>query len=259
MSTVQLASAVFKADPKREKALTPDENGYYTFLLGALNCYNSYGAYYVARNVIEIFNQSSELTRRIKNGQLRGELGHPKRTADMDLDAWLRRAVDIDPKHVCCHFSEIWLDTEFGKKHPEYKNPDMIAVYGKVKPAGVHGHVLQASIDNPKENVAFSVRSLTDDRWVRNRLEKTILSVITYDYVNEPGKALANKWDTPTMEERSPTILQSDKLIQVLKRNQDNSISTESSRSFVKETIARLEKMSVYDHVSGHDSRVTQW
>jgi hypothetical protein len=259
MSTVQLVNGVYKAEAGIEKGLKPDENGYYTVILGGLNCYNSAGAYYVARNSTELFTSSSELMRRIKTGQLRGELGHPKRDPGSDLQSWLARAMTIDEQKVACHISEVWLDHSFGKNNPKMNNPDLVAIYGKVRPSGPFGQCLKETLENPKENAAFSIRALTEDKRVNGRLEKTLVQIITWDYVNEPGLSLANKWGTPTLEDRVSTILESSDMVDILQRGVDLKISQESASPVIQDTIKRLKKMAPKDHISSQRSVIDRW
>lgn len=259
MSAVQLINGVYKANPNQQKEQVPDENGYYTLIVGGLNCFNSYGAYYVAKNSIELFNSSSDLMRRINGGQLRGELGHPKREPGTDLNSWINRAMTIEEKNVCCHISEVWLDLEYGKKNPEHKNPYLVAIYAKVRPAGPHGPILKAAFENPKENVGFSIRSLTDDRRVGGRLEKTLVQVITWDYVNDPGISMANAWSTPTVEDHVSTVLESDVVVDVLKRNNNIHTSNESGSMLRNDTIERIERMSNKEHIGKRQSVLDRW
>jgi hypothetical protein len=48
--------------------------------------------------------------------------------------------------------------------------------------------------------VCFSVRSLTDDKIEGGRLVKHIRTIVTWDYVNEPGIDIARKWNSPSLE-----------------------------------------------------------
>lgn len=177
--------------------LTPDTDGYYELLLGGLECYNSSGAFYPMKDAKRLFESSSSLMRRIADGSCRGELGHPKRESGQDMRSFLSRVSTIYEDQVCCHFRDVHLDNAI-IKDPSGK--EVVAVVGYVKPSGPKGVSLGESLDNPKENVCFSVRSLTDDRMERGQLVKHIRSIITWDYVNEPGISFAKKWMTPSLE-----------------------------------------------------------
>jgi hypothetical protein len=162
--------------------LKPDDDGYYTLVIGGLNLFNSVGEYYTADGARQLFEQSSTFMRRIKNGCLKGEMGHPKRLPGMSMDDYLRRIMTIEETNVCCHFKEIWLDEQYGKNHPEFKNPSMIAIMAKLKPTGPKGPSLQKSLDNPNENVCFSIRAFTKDYAVRGVINRVLDQVYSWDF-----------------------------------------------------------------------------
>ena len=181
--------------------LAPDENGYYELVVGGLNTYNNTGAwYYTIEGVRELFGPGSILHRRIANGCLRAEVNHPKQKPGESNEAFFNRMLDIDLNNTCAHFKEIWLDEEFGKKNPQYKNPNLVAIMAKVKPAGPKGQMLQESLDNPSENVCFSIRALADEGYVGGKRLRVLKEVVTIDYVNEGGIVVASKWDSPATE-----------------------------------------------------------
>ena len=76
MSIVRFTASKLLSTGKKG-TLTPDSEGYYTQNIGALNCLNSVGELYVLEGAKELFQSSSGLMRRINNGALRGENGHP--------------------------------------------------------------------------------------------------------------------------------------------------------------------------------------
>ncbi len=81
---------------------------------------------------------------------------------------------------------------------------------GEVRPSGPYGQVLKDALDNPHENVYFSVRSLTVDDMMRG--VKYTRDIVTWDFVNEGGIYNANKYYSPALEsfsevEVTPTLL----------------------------------------------------
>ena len=190
--------------------LKPEADGYYEMILGALDFYNSAGAFYDLDSAKDRFKASSSLMRRIANGALRGEYGHPKKLPGQTERDFMKRICDIYEDRVSHHIREVRIDytsvkTDDGKP--------CIAIIGMVKPCGPHGAALQASIDNPKENVCFSIRSLTDDVIEGGKWFKHLKVIITWDYVNEPGLSIATKWKAPSLESFaetrfSPTIVE---------------------------------------------------
>lgn len=221
----------------KKGVLTPDDNGYYEMIIGGLNVYNSAGEYYVYEGAKQLFEQSSSFMRRIKTGCLKGELGHPKRIPGMSMDDYLNRIMTIEETNVVCHFADIYLDTEFGKKRPEYKNPNLVAIIGKFKPAGPHAAVLKASLENPKEEVCFSIRALTRDQYQNGRNERTLVQVVTWDGgITEPGINIARKWHSPGLESLNETPVTISQ-IQHLAETTGNEIAIESNKSLASETL----------------------
>lgn len=180
---------------------TPDKDGYYDIVIGGLNTHNNSGSwYYTANKVLELFGPGSLLHRKISNGCLRGEVDHPRQMPNEKYDDYLDRMMSIDLNNVCAHFKDVWIDKDFGKNHPKLGNPDLIAIMGKVKPAEPKGAILKQALENPSENACFSVRSLASQELTGGKIVRTILEIITFDFVNEGGLTMASKWDSPATE-----------------------------------------------------------
>lgn len=177
--------------------LKPDENGYYTVVLGALDTYNSAGDFYPFESAKELFKESSSLMRRIKNGACRAEYGHPKKVPGMTDREFLSRILTIHEDKVCCHIKEVTIDSNSVKGAD---GKPVLAIIGKIKPSGPYGQVLKEQLENKDENVCFSIRSLTRDVFDGRVNRKNLMQVICWDYVNEPGIAVANKYQSPSLE-----------------------------------------------------------
>lgn len=195
-NTATYACTALKGTNKQGK-LTPDENGYYELVLGALNFFNSVGAFYPFEPAKQIFEESSSLMRRINDGALRGEYGHPKKQPGMSLRDYVARILEIQEENICCHIKEVRLDQN--SVFDDNGKP-VLAIIGKVKPSGPKGQALKESLENPDENVSFSIRSLTRDIMVGGIIHKHLKTVVTWDYVNEPGLNIAKKWNAPSLE-----------------------------------------------------------
>jgi hypothetical protein len=165
--------------------------------VGALNVFNSAGQYYVYEQAKNLFQSSSQLMRRVSKGALRGEYGHPKKLPGMSDEQFAHRVLSIYEESVCCHFKEITLD--FDRVKDENGKP-VIAIIAKVIPSGPKGPALAASLDNPNENVCFSIRSFTDDYRDRGITKRVLKTIVTWDYVNEPGISVAEKFKAPALE-----------------------------------------------------------
>lgn len=177
--------------------LKPDADGYYEVVLGALDMHNNSGQFYPFQSAKHAFESSGSLMRRIQNGALKGECGHPRKLPGMSNRDFIGRVLDVYEPNVSHHIKEITLVRDKVKdKNGKY----CIAIMGKVKPAGPRGPALAAALENPDENVSFSIRSLTQDEITPSSWTKHIKTVVTFDWVNEPGMHVANKYSAPGLE-----------------------------------------------------------
>lgn len=182
--------------------LKPDADGYYELVLGALDFFNSAGAFYDMESAKDRFKASSSLMRRIANGALRGEYGHPKKLPGQTERDFMKRICEIHEDKVSHHIREVRIDYTSIKNE---KGQPIIAIIGKVKPCGPYGQSLKESLENGKENVCFSIRSITDDVIEGGKWFKHLKIIITWDYVNEPGISVATKWKAPGLESLQET------------------------------------------------------
>lgn len=226
--------------------LTPDANGYYETVLGGLNTLNSVGQYYVLEGAEELFLSSSIFMRRVKNGCLKIEVEHPMQ-GGMSDDAYVDRLLRIDLNQVCGHISELWLDKDFGKKNPFFNNPNLVGIIGKVKPSGLKASALEAAINNPRENVCFSIRSFTRN-YVQNRRTYRVLdTVVTFDLVNEGGIEAASKWSSPVLESIHDRIVTSAQIQRVVDNSvQKGLIGVEDSRELALEVLQSLKTPKIF-------------
>lgn len=204
MSLIRFTETKLKTTGK-QGVIEPDGDGYYDLVIGGLNVLNSANEYYTHSGSKELFEGSSVFMRRVKNGCLKGELGHPKFMPGMTKDEFIDRILRIEETNVCAHYADITLDTDYGKNNPKFGNPQLVAIVAKVKPSGPKSQSLQDSIGNPKENVCFSIRALTRDKVINGRNNRTLVQIVTFDHVTEPGIMVANKWDSPGLESMSET------------------------------------------------------
>jgi hypothetical protein len=178
-------------------ALKPDADGYYTVVLGGLNVFNSVGEYYTADGVKQLFEESSLLMKRVKRGKLRGECGHPKQMPGEKLRDYSNRLFLINERNASHHIAEIWLESDSVK---DESGRPVIAIMGKVCPSGPQGDALKKQLDNPKENVCFSIRAFTDDDLINGVVHRRLKNIITWDWVNDCGIAVAEKYYSPACE-----------------------------------------------------------
>lgn len=177
--------------------LKKDANGYFEVIVGALDVYNSAGQLYVYEQAKNLFESSSQLMRRVSRGALKGEYGHPKPLPGMTNDQFANRVMSVYEENTCCHHKEITLDFDRVK---DEKGKPVIAIISKVCPSGPHGPVLERSLSNPDENVCFSIRAFTDDYREGGTYKRVLKTIVTWDYVTEPGIAYAEKFKAPALE-----------------------------------------------------------
>ena len=182
----------------KQGILKPDGQGYYEQIIGGLNIDNSANMRYTAeKSVLDLFNNSSVFRRKIERGVLFAENGHPKLTPGMSKADFINRIYQIYEENTCVHFKDVWLDDTL------LKNPDgtkIWAIMAKFTPSGEKGHFVAKQLSNGCENVCFSIRSITEDYRVGNKIHRDIIEIITFDKVSEPGIHIAEKWKSPGVE-----------------------------------------------------------
>lgn len=169
-----------------------DEYGYYDMPLAALGVATRNRTYYETRPFVsQITDQGSRFNEVLTDGALYGEYGHPN-LSGLDNNTALARLATVDEGRVSHHFRSI----ETGKS---LENGGML-VTGKVKPHGKHGVHLQANLDNPFMNTAFSLRAITDARFEGGLSRRNMKKLVTFDYVLAGGFAEASKRFSPAVE-----------------------------------------------------------
>lgn len=201
MSNLTFQAAVLRAG--KQGIIKPDANGYYTQCIGGLDIENAAGVTYASEKAKSLFLESSSLMRRVKSSALRGEVGHPRRGPEhANFNAWMNRLNDIYEPNVCVYWSEITLDESYGRNNPYLNRPNMIGIMAKYRPGGAHGHILERDLADPLANVSFSIRAFSIPRTTLGKPYYDLQSIVTWDYVNEPGIAQAQKMLSATMESR---------------------------------------------------------
>jgi hypothetical protein len=219
--------------------LNADEDGYYDMVLGALGVMNSAGELYVnSANARRTFEQNSTLMRRVSQGLLRGEWGHPDPADSPNFLAFESRVRKIKEDRISHHISKVWLE------EIDYKGKKTLAILGKVKPCGPYGKALEESINNPQENVTFSGRYYSNVGTVGAIRQREIHTVATWDFVSEPGIECASKYASPSLEDRGGMMIDVARMQQAVAleaRNVEASMSMESSGGYLaKDLMADL-------------------
>jgi hypothetical protein len=237
LNTVRFGASVLRGAGKKG-ILVPDSNGYYTMCVGGLNVFNSAGQWYTVEGARDLFSSSSIFMRRVSNKRLRGEVGHPKPLPGQSEESYINRIFEIDDKHVCVQFNEIWLD-DSGEVKDKNGSP-IIAIMAKLTPSGVHGDQLRRSLENGGEDVCFSIRAFTQDTLIRGIVHRELKTIVTFDQVNEPGISTANKFDSPTLESLNDKVFSVDEIADVCRRNASTGVATESVITISDELLSNL-------------------
>lgn len=226
--------------------LKPDADGFYTLVGGGLEVGNNGGSWYYTKEALEsLFNPSTIFRRRLANGSLRAEANHPRQKVGESNQAFADRYMDIDLTNVAAFIKDVWFDEKFGKEHPEYGNPDLIAIMMKVKPFGPMGKYLQEALDDNPQNVCFSVRGVADEGIVNYKGQRRVIRILrdlfAIDWVNEGGITMASKWDTPACESMSSSdaqLITRDLLERISKASEG--MAAESSRQAASTLLTRF-------------------
>lgn len=186
--------------------LKKDDTGYAEIVLGGFNLSNNVGEYYALNDqVLALFNKGGAVRRMVDNGQWRGECTHPSMDGHKTLQSYLQRLRRVDSRFVSHHIKDVRLEEgkdEFGRK--------CVLVIGQVKGTGPYAAAVDNSLNNPEENIAFSLRSITNTDYSSNPTVKYVKVLVTYDHVNEGGIANATKYNTPSLESISEDVVFTD-------------------------------------------------
>jgi hypothetical protein len=194
--TKRIALTSIKSKKGIKRKMLPDDTGYYTMIVGALNVFNSRGEFYrLPGGVEQITNGSSIFNRRLKRGAVRSEVDHPEfdPTKMKTVSDYIKRIYKIDKNNVCAHIKEVWLEeTDIPSGFPGAGN--VVFIKAKIKPSGIKAKGLQDALENEDENVMFSIRSITDVTKINGITVRTIKDIVTFDWVLEPGIEYASSW-----------------------------------------------------------------
>lgn len=190
--------------PGKLGVLKPDAEGWYTMCIGALdhasrniNPKTGQAEYYSQQGFDRFFSPGTLFNDRINGGFIKAEFGHPKIEAGMSESQFLERNLAIYETMVCATFSAIWLV-------PNYVDPltgeKCVGIFAKFKPSGPYGKFLEQELQTKGFNCCFSIRSLTTRKMINGRNTKVLHTVITFDYVGEPGITCAEKLVSPSLE-----------------------------------------------------------
>lgn len=180
--------------------LTRDKHGYYEICIGGIGVHNSAGSFYEEDAARHFFENDPDFLRRIERGMFYGENGHPKLLPGMTEYQYFNRLMIMEETNICAHHREIAISQTMMK---DENGIPFFPIMAYTKASGEKGAFLEDQFQNPHENVAFSIRSFTQDTPYPGKPGRTIKAlrkVIGFDRVTEPGIYRATKYDTPSME-----------------------------------------------------------
>ena len=190
-----------------QKTLKPDKNGIYKdipfMVLGKVSANKK--DYEINSMVDSIADPKSMFYRKLVSGQLEGEWWHPLTGND---EAALSRIIKIERNNVSHHIHRVYTGKPTEKGH--------IIVYGDIEPTGPYGKYLEESLQNPRINTAFSLRSLVANMGEKDGvIKQRVIVLVTIDAVDAPGYAEASKVHVQGFEGLSVPV---DKHIDIIKQ-----------------------------------------
>lgn len=182
-----------------------DGSGYTRMNAGGFNIPNRSGVAYAFNDYLrECMAPDSDLNRRVSEGQVYCELGHPDqfyvervngvlvRTKITEVFQWVTRLRTIVMGNVCAHIRKIHWTMSGGPKDPIYNEVELI-------PFGPYKEWTEDALKNPDINFALSLRSVTMPQQMGD-LVRMVEFLSTYDVVIEQGVKRACKFLTAGLE-----------------------------------------------------------
>lgn len=195
MTKLIVESGILKSRNKVGK-LPQDENGYYHMTLALFDTKNHGGIFYPMTDLIsDYFRPNSSLMVTAKENNLRSEIEHPKFEPGMTKGQYLNRLRTIDLKLACNHIKRLELTNT-----KDHRGNDCVAVTGWIKPSGYKPEVLTGMLNNPDENVSYSLRSVVKEGIVKGIHTRYVTEICTFDLVNQGGHLKASKYRTDGLE-----------------------------------------------------------
>lgn len=187
------------AESGKRGILAPMDGGPYYFLrAGGFNIRSRIGITYTLNEYVkECSRAGSDFDRRVTNGQMFGELGHPKqyylekingqivRTKITDIFEWIMRLKTIEESNVAMHIRKVHFDFTGGDRDPVYND---IEVCGH----GPWKQIFEDAMGNPDINGAISIRTVTKPQ-KPGATEREVDYWSSYDLVLEQGMLEACK------------------------------------------------------------------
>lgn len=176
------------------------DNGYFEIILGAFAAFGNGGWLYDARTAMRYIETDRDFLAMLQAGRLRSEWGHPRRLPGMTDQDWFVRICEIYENNVSSHIRKISVSMDTVR---DEKGRMVVAVIGEVRPSGPHENSFLRMLENPHEDVNYSIRCFANKNF--KFMTKHINRIITWDSVFDPGIKVASKYKTPSLESRIVT------------------------------------------------------
>lgn len=152
-----------------------DKDGYYTDVPAAVlgTVTRNRTQYDTPAFLDKLTNPDSSFNKRITEGTLHGEWGHP--FVNLESKEGLNRLLHLEPLLESNHIRSVSV------KHIQDLNLDMVMM--DTKPTGPYGRYFEEAMEDPTRNVAFSLRGISEARFDRaaNVTYRKLLTLVTFD------------------------------------------------------------------------------
>lgn len=256
MSQIITFENTLLANAGKKGVLKPmsDNSGYYRINAGGFNIPNRYGVTYNVNDYLrECMREGSDLDRRIKEGQVFCELGHPPQYYSVlingekvrkyitELFEWINRLRYIDMDNVCGHIRKIHWIMEQGDRGPVYNDIEVI-------PFGLKKEFLALSLPNPDINTAFSIRTVTKPQEF-GHTNREVDYWSTYDAVIDQGIYRACKHLSAGLESLLEAYVPTDSDSQVISTTLDELFFVCDQKMKNPEVMERYQGTESFDRV----------
>lgn len=211
MSNFASYASVALPTPGKKGILKKLDNDYYEIIVGAFGAFGNGGWLYDERTAIDYFNNNPEFLELLRNRRMRSEWGHPVREPGMSDMEWLQRIHTIHEPNWSSHIRALHLSSNTVR---DEKGRSVVAIIAEVTPCGPHAESFRRCLENPDEDMNYSVRSFARKDFRTQR--KHISKIITFDSVWNPGIKSISKFNTPSLESSQLSIESSERVSDVL-------------------------------------------
>lgn len=224
--------------------LKRNEQGHFCdIVFGALEFPNSGGSTYSLSSGEDLLRPGSLFHESLTTGMAKGEYWHPKREPGITDEQWFQRVMYTAEETTSHVHTQLWIDMI----KPQGYHKKVPAFIGDLSCAGPYGSTLEKDLLNAANNVAFSIRSITDDIPLPNgTYRKSILAANGFDHVSRPGIKIAQKYQSVSLEDASSKV-SIDQMLALAESNMNDCISFESAQHF---------KKVIYDIARKHETKV---